>query len=597
MPYLFAPELNRSKYRLLGMIGQGQFGHVHCAMHRKTGQVVALKALERSRFPTHQFLRELRFLISLQHPNIVACHALEHVDDRRYLVMDYCEGGTLRSLMEAHRLHPALIVKLVADVLSGLDHAHSRGIVHCDIKPENILLTLQPLGWTAQISDFGIARFSKGSAQEEASVTGSPAYMAPERFYGQYSQSTDLYAIGIVLFELLVGHRPFSGTPADLMSAHLNQSVKIPEFVPAPLQAIIFKALQKLQARRFQSAEEMLLALKLCPIFLKPSPRSSHFSLLLPTRVLLKYPLESLRQERVRHPIAKLAVVENSLLPGYDRYLGRASKIYETVTVRSGSQIYNRSYCKGLLSTSRQQGEEMHLTPLSEPVRELLVRPQGCFAVTERSIYLCQNQVQRLFHCNQPFVAEIETQGRWAAIADGTHLKIGPLDRLEQCTPLPWALGLSQLIALNARHLLALRRTAEGTQLMLYNRRSQKIGNLKLAVHLDRVISSAQPYQLAAIEPKHPRSLLLIHLKPLKLIRVSLEVTPKFIAATTWGYILIDEQSTIVLLDHQGIGISRIEGLTHASAMTAFSEFGLLIATWNGNQGRLHTLNLKEFMA
>ncbi|MDX2097382.1 MAG: serine/threonine-protein kinase, partial [Leptolyngbyaceae cyanobacterium bins.59] len=199
-----AIELKRSKYRLLGLVGQGQFGRVFCAVHRKTGHLVALKDLDQKRFPTHKFLRELRFLLSLRHRNIVNCQALEHTRTGRYLVMDYCEGGTLRGLMEGEGcVDVAQSLKLTGDILAGLAHAHSRGIVHCDIKPENILLSFQEQQWVGQISDFGIARLSQEMA-EDAGNTGSPAYMAPERFYGQYSPASDLYAVGVMLFELLV---------------------------------------------------------------------------------------------------------------------------------------------------------------------------------------------------------------------------------------------------------------------------------------------------------------------------------------------------------------------------------------------------------
>jgi serine/threonine protein kinase len=606
-------ELNRSKYRLLGLVGQGQFGRVYCAIHRKTGQLVALKALERSRFPTHQFLRELRFLISLQHPHIVACHALEHVNDRRYLVMDYCEGGTLRSLME-HRLHPALSIKLVADVLAGLDHAHSKGIIHCDIKPENILLRLQPLGWSAQISDFGIARLSQELEQEGSSMTGSPAYMAPERFYGQYSQSTDLYAIGILLFELLVGHRPFSGVPAELMSAHLNQSLQIPDGVPAPLKAILLKALQKLQARRFHSAAEMLVALKSalqgCPE-LKVNLRSPDFSLLSSTSVLLNHSIETVREEMVRSAIEQLAVVKSSPTPGYDRYLSRASRAFITETIVYteaclDSQIQGRDYPKRLLSVSRQRGEEVLMARLSEPIRELLIRPQGCFVVTERSIcllskYSLKHPPQRLIQTDQPLVADIEAQGHWAAVAskvsDAHALGIW---RLPDCkltrVPIGCSSTLFKLIALDSRHLAALSQTLAGTRIEFFNRRSQAIGKLTLPVDLDRVISSREPYQLAAIEPHHPKSLLLIYLKPLRLIRISLEITPKFLAAMAGGYIVMDEQGQLVLLDPAGQGLSHMTGLENPCAIAPFGEFGLLVATWHQGQGKLHTLDLKAFL-
>lgn len=544
--------------------------------------------------------------MSLQHPQIVACRALEHVNDRRYLVMDYCEGGTLRSLME-HRLHPALSVKLVTDILAGLGHAHSKGIVHCDIKPENILLSLQPMGWSAQISDFGIARLSQELEQEGSSVSGSPAYMAPERFYGQYSQSTDLYAIGILLFELLVGHRPFSGLPAELMSAHLNQSVQIPDCVPAPLKAILLKALQKLQARRFHSAAEMLVALKSAlQVYpeLEINPQSPDFALLLPTNVLLTHPLESLREEVVRHPIAQLAVVEYPPIPGYDRYLSRASRALMTVTqLETGSQIWGRDYAKGLLSVSRQQGEAVMLIQLSEPIRELLIRPQGCFVVTERSITLLsqpnlKHSSQLIIQTTQPLVADIDAQGRWVAVASkGSDANSLGIWRLPDCKLTHTSIGYSfngfKLIALDSRHLAALSHTLTGTHLEFFNRRSQSIGKFTLPVHLDRVISSREPHQLAAIEPNHPKSLLLIDLKPLKLLRVPLKITPKLLAAIAGGYILMDEQGQIVLLDHAGQKLSRVTGLANPCAIAPFGEDGLLVATWNRGQGRLYTLNLK----
>jgi len=257
--------VQQSKYRILGLVGQGQFGRVFCAIRRQTGELVALKDLDRQR-PTNWFLRELRFLVGLRHPNIVTCQALEHNQTGRYLVMDYCEGGTLRDLMELEgQLSLVQSLKLIADILLGLEHAHRYDIIHCDLKPENILLSLEQTGWVAQISDFGIARLGQeiGSASKGLGGNGSPAYMAPERFYGQYSCASDLYAVGILLFELVVGQRPFAGLPRALMSAHLNQPVEIPEVVPFLLRSTISTALQKLPNRRFASAGEMLKSIRL----------------------------------------------------------------------------------------------------------------------------------------------------------------------------------------------------------------------------------------------------------------------------------------------------------------------------------------------
>lgn len=259
-------ETYQSKYQILHLIGQGQFGRVFCAAHCQTGELVALKELDRKRFPTRSFLRELGFLVALQHRNIVSCRGLEYSLTGRYLVMDYCRGGSLREIMESeHKLDSLQSLKLITDILLGLEYAHDRGIVHCDLKPENILLEPQENGWTARISDFGIARLSEevNSANISIGDTGSPAYMAPERFYGRYSYASDLYAIGVILFELLVGDRPFSGIFRDLRNAHLNEVVTIPDTVPFIVRSTINQALQKLPQRRFTSAGKMLKSIQM----------------------------------------------------------------------------------------------------------------------------------------------------------------------------------------------------------------------------------------------------------------------------------------------------------------------------------------------
>ncbi len=254
-----------SKYCNLELVGQGQFGRVFRANHKLSGQVVALKELEKTRFPTAKFLRELHFLLSLQHPNVVSFQGLEHTSSGRYLIMDYCDGGSLRSLMKLEgKLSLALSLKLVIDILAGLEHVHSRKIIHRDIKPENILLSQDSTGLIARISDFGMSRLSHElCTDKQDDCAGSPAYMAPERFYGQYSPYSDLYAVGVLLFELVVGLRPFSGLPGELLKAHINQTAIIPETVPFLLRSIITKAMQKLPSHRFKSAAEMLNSVQL----------------------------------------------------------------------------------------------------------------------------------------------------------------------------------------------------------------------------------------------------------------------------------------------------------------------------------------------
>lgn len=251
-----------SQYQILDLLGQGQFGRVFRAVHIPTGNLVALKELEKQRLSTYKFLRELQFLTRLQHPNIIACQAIEHTEKGRYLVLDYWNSGSLRHLMQSNNSRSIVQnLKIIADILSGLEHAHSYGIVHCDVKPENILLNQNETGWIACLTDFGIARLSQEDYTEIN--LGSPAYMAPEQFYSQFSPASDLYAVGVVLYEMLLGSRPFSGAPGELMSAHLTQPVKIPNTIPFLLRSILSTALQKLPARRFSSATEMLKSIQL----------------------------------------------------------------------------------------------------------------------------------------------------------------------------------------------------------------------------------------------------------------------------------------------------------------------------------------------
>jgi serine/threonine-protein kinase len=254
-----------SRYQIIAQVGQGQFGRVFQAIDQETGKIVALKDLDQIGYSTKNFLREISYLVSLRHPNIVSFQGLEHHQTGRYLVMDYCDGGTLRQLMESEtELDLKTSTQFILDILAGLAHAHKQGIIHCDIKPENILLKLEEQKLTAKISDFGIARLMAEAdlIRQSGGYTGSPAYMAPERFYGRFSPASDLYAVGILLYELIVKERPFSGLPGELMTAHMSKFVKIPETIPLPLRSIIDIALRKLPQRRFSSAEVMAAELQ-----------------------------------------------------------------------------------------------------------------------------------------------------------------------------------------------------------------------------------------------------------------------------------------------------------------------------------------------
>jgi eukaryotic-like serine/threonine-protein kinase len=253
-------------YQILEPIGRGQYGRVFRAINLDTQEVLALKELDRKKFATSRFLNEFCFLVSLSHPNIVKCHAIEYSKNNRYLVMDYFDGGNLRTFLNSQQessLSKGL--EFVCNILQGLEYIHSKGVVHRDLKPENILLKKESERIIACISDFGISKWVnfEPACSSIKSDTGSPAYMAPEQFEGKYSYASDIYAVGIIIFEIIVGVRPFSGIPDKLRDAHLKEPVIIPEIVSLPLQEIITKALQKSPHKRFKSAMEMLKSLQL----------------------------------------------------------------------------------------------------------------------------------------------------------------------------------------------------------------------------------------------------------------------------------------------------------------------------------------------
>jgi serine/threonine protein kinase len=270
-------DLSR-RYADITCIGRGQSSRVYRATERSTGRVVALKALDRS-MPTGMFLQELSALLRLRHPHVISCWGIEYGPRDRYLVMDYCAGGSLRDQL-AEPIAPRLALAWVDDILKGLAEIHRQGFLHCDLKPDNVLLADPPSAMEfdsrsiAKIIDFGLVR---GVGQGHFEL-GSPAYMAPERFDGIVSPATDLYAVGILLFELLTGDRPFHGSPAELRLAHRQAFIPaldrrsfpgaaamippVPPVIPdSEWNRILQIALHKRPDDRFASADDFRCAL------------------------------------------------------------------------------------------------------------------------------------------------------------------------------------------------------------------------------------------------------------------------------------------------------------------------------------------------
>jgi len=604
------PKLPKSKYILLGLIGQGQFGRVFCGCHRKTGKLVALKDLDKYRFPTHQFLRELRFLLQLSHPNIVTCYALEHSQQGRYLVMDYCEGGTLRNWMERQEKFPlGLSIQLIKDVLKGMEHANSRGIIHRDLKPENILLTLKSRGWIARISDFGIARLVQ-ETQEASDSTGSPAYMAPERFYGQYSLQSDIYAIGVMLYELVVGDRPFSGQPQQLMTYHLNQRVSLPETVDPALQKIILKALEKLPARRYKNAKEMLADLDRLSELIDLSLSASLMSVIPypPSRPLADRPITTYALPGSVGDLAALGTLDSNR-KGHDYPGDSGSSIYWAIADLIECQRYQEASKFDTLA-------QVARVSLPEPVRQLKVTSEGCFAFSDRCIYSVSSYVSNsaylsaelIAHIPLPFQADVDFQGNWiAAVTEDHQLLVwhrckqnphlnGSNQHWSSRPPVAVSREVDQIQILDDRYGIFWRVQEGKSWIEVFTRRGDFLGQWKLFLEVDRVIPSAMPYRVLVIPKSDIHAPLLMDLKPFRMRPIPIKLQlPVCVAIASWGYVIGDRRGHLIFLDEYGQVFGRILGPCSPVAIAIISKTMLLVATNANDEGELHLVNLTEF--
>jgi serine/threonine-protein kinase len=269
------------RYRLLRPLGEGGMGNVYLADDLVLARQVAVKTvrpeLSGNEEVRSRIKRECRLHAAIgAHPNIVTLYDTVEENGHIYLVMEYFAGETLAGRLAAANgcqglpLNKAL--DIVRQLLRALACIHDRDIVHRDIKTSNILLQLQPDGrYLTKLTDFGIARaeVEAGAMTRLTSLgtqgPGTPVYMAPERIdpqtFGDVCPASDLYAVGIILFEMLTGQPPFTGTMTEIFSGHLVQQPALPASLPIRLHAVLHTALAKQPAERYQDAEDFLAAL------------------------------------------------------------------------------------------------------------------------------------------------------------------------------------------------------------------------------------------------------------------------------------------------------------------------------------------------
>ncbi len=259
-----------ARYEIRALIGRGGMGEVYEAVDKELDRTVAVKVLRPELAADRRFLsrfrREARTAARLSHPGIVAVHDIGEGAGGTFIVMEFVAGRTLgQSVGDDERMDPARAARIGAEVADALAHAHERGIVHRDIAPGNIMITA---GGTVKVLDFGIARAALGSARSGSpSARGTAAYVAPEQARGDASdQRADVYALGAVLYELLVGSPPFEAhTTEPPAGAHPTAPVPIrsrrPD-VPVALDDVIARCLGQDPAERYERAEELARALR-----------------------------------------------------------------------------------------------------------------------------------------------------------------------------------------------------------------------------------------------------------------------------------------------------------------------------------------------
>ena len=253
------------RYRIVRKLGTGGMANVYLAEDEVLGRRVAIKILNDRHAGDDQFVerfrREAKNAASLSHPNIVSIYDRGEAEGTYYIAMEYLDGRSLKELIVGRGPAPVPVaIDYARQILAAIRFAHRHGIVHRDIKPHNVLVDAEG---RLKVTDFGIARAGVSQMTEAGSIIGTAQYLSPEQAKGApVDQTSDLYSVGVVLYELLTGVVPFSGdTPVEIAMKHLSSAPEPPSAkraeIPRELDLVVLRALAKDPADRYPSAEEM----------------------------------------------------------------------------------------------------------------------------------------------------------------------------------------------------------------------------------------------------------------------------------------------------------------------------------------------------
>jgi serine/threonine-protein kinase len=248
------------KYRIIAPLGSGGFGTVYLAQDTWIDKKVAIKVPHRQNLDFGELLREPRLLASVSHPNIVSITTAEKQDGTFFIVMEYVPGETLENIIAlkgAIDLPRAL--DFTCQICNAVDHAHRQGVIHRDLRPANVLVGENDM---AKVADFGTSRFLEIAAHG-TTVIGSPPYMAPEQFHGKAVFASDIYSLGVTMYQMLTGTLPYdTPAPADigkLMSGELVSSPRVLNpSIPKAISDIVLRAMAPQVTDRYQRASDLL---------------------------------------------------------------------------------------------------------------------------------------------------------------------------------------------------------------------------------------------------------------------------------------------------------------------------------------------------
>jgi len=256
---MFLLGQNVGKYQILSNLGSGGFGTVFLAKDAWIDKKVAIKVPHRQTGDFDELLQEPRLLAALDHPNIVGILTAERVDGVFFIVMEYVKGESLEAVLDREKsLDVARAVAYTVQILKGVEHAHEATILHRDLRPANVLVSESG---AVKVADFGTSRFLEKS--HATTVIGSPPYMAPEQFQGRAVLASDLYSVGVMLYQMLTGLLPyFSPNPAQIERMVAQGRCTPPRIrntqIPKEISDIVMNALATGLSDRYQRASELL---------------------------------------------------------------------------------------------------------------------------------------------------------------------------------------------------------------------------------------------------------------------------------------------------------------------------------------------------